>query len=519
MFADLQYVQSLEKEIDELESDKADFSNIYDLLLQECVSKDVMNIMIKRVYYVKGLNHNLFSVGQFCDVDLEVAFGKSTCFVRDHQGNDLLTGNRGSNLYTVSLQETTSPTPICFMAKAFLTQACKKKLLQDKDCSSSKGRLNLLHMDLCGPMRIERIIGKKYILNSVVERRNRTLVEAVTMLLASKLPLFFWAEPITTACYTQNGSLIIPRHKKTPYHIINGRKPSLKHLHIFGNPSVFKSSAPTDNSPPPDTTPITNIQTTIEPITPTTTVTAEENNTNIQAKIQEENAQINEDEFYNIFSTPIHEEVESSTRYVDPLNMHTFYQHHQSEYHWTKDHPLEQVRENPSKPVQTRRQLATDLEICMFALTVSTAEPKNIKEAMADSAWIKAMQDELHQFDKLQVWELVNKPFGKTMIKLKWLWKNKKDEDQTVTTSKEGINFEESFAPVARLEAVLIFVAYIAHNTFPIYQMYVKTEFLNGPLKEEVYVVQPDWFVDPDHPVKNYRLRKALYGLKQALRA
>ncbi|GJU68606.1 zinc finger, CCHC-type containing protein [Tanacetum coccineum] len=116
-------------------------------------------------------------------------------------------------------------------------------------------------------------------------------------------------------------------------------------------------------------------------------------------------------------------------------------------------------------PVQTRRQLATDPEMCMFVLTVSIVEPKNIKEAMADSAWIEAMQEELHQFDRLKVWELVDKPFGKMIIKLKWLWKNKKDEDQTVIRNKarlvakgyaqeEGIDFEESFAPVARLEAV-----------------------------------------------------------------
>nr|GEV42433.1 hypothetical protein [Tanacetum cinerariifolium] len=134
----------------------------------------------------------------------------------------------------------------------------------------------------------------------------------------------------------------------------------------------------------------------------------------------------------------------------------------------------------------------------MYALTVSTAEPKNIKEATADSAWIEAMQEELHQFDRLQVWELVDKPFGKSIIRLKWLWKNKKDEDQTVIRSKarlvakgyaqeEGIDFEESFAPVARLEAVRIFIAY--------------------------------GFVDPDHPEKVYRLRKALYGLKQAPKA
>ncbi|GKD25187.1 retrovirus-related pol polyprotein from transposon TNT 1-94 [Tanacetum coccineum] len=157
-------------------------------------------------------------------------------------------------------------------------------------------------------------------------------------------------------------------------------------------------------------------------------------------------------------------------------------------------------------PVQTRRQLAMDPEMCMFALTVSIVEPKNIKEPMADSAWIEAMQEKLHQFDRLQ------------------------DEDQTVIRNKarlvakgyaheEGIDFEESFALVARLEAVRIFVAYVGHKSFPIYQMDVKTAFLNGPLKEEVYVAQPDGFVNPDHPEKVYRLRKALYELKQAPKA
>nr|GEW11108.1 retrovirus-related Pol polyprotein from transposon TNT 1-94 [Tanacetum cinerariifolium] len=119
--------------------------------------------------------------------------------------------------------------------------------------------------------------------------------------------------------------------------------------------------------------------------------------------------------------------------------------------------------------------------------------------------------------------ELVDKPFGKSIIRLKWLWKNKQDEDQTVIrnkarlvakgyTQEEGIDFEESFAPVARLEAVRIFIAYAAYKSFPIFQMDVKMTFLNGPLKEEVYVAQPNGFVDPNHPERVYRLRKALYG-------
>ncbi|GKD65051.1 retrovirus-related pol polyprotein from transposon TNT 1-94 [Tanacetum coccineum] len=284
---------------------------------------------------------------------------------------------------------------------------------------------------------------------------------------------------------------------------------------------VNKSSSPTDNSTQQDTHPSTNIHPTSEPSTPTN-VYAEENNNN--------QADDTEHEFTNPFCTPVHEVAESSSHNIGNSNLNTFNQPQDFEYRWTKDHPLTQVRGNPSKPVQTRRQLATDPKMCMFTLTVSTAEPKIIKEVMADSAWIEAMQEELHQFDRLQVWELVDKPFGKNVIKLKWLWKNKKDEDQTVIRNKarlvakgyaqeEGIDFKESFALVARLEAVWIFVAYAAHKSFLVYQMDVKTAFLNGPMKEEVYVTQPYGLVYPDHPDKVYRLRKALYGLKQASRA
>ncbi|GKB28674.1 retrovirus-related pol polyprotein from transposon TNT 1-94 [Tanacetum coccineum] len=396
-------------------------------------------------------------------------------------------------------------------------------------------RLSHLNFDYINLLsKKDIVIGLPKLKTVKFERRNRTLVEAArTMLSASKLPLFFWAEAIATACYTQNRSIIISTHEKTAYHIINDRKPSIKHLHIFGctcyltrdgenldkmkekghpcillgystqfkgyhvynkrtrlivesihlrfneikemsetfvandtsglvlqrqkesdydnsdpvpqlqnvSPSadtivpsqqeldllfgplydeffnagtsrVNKSSSPTDNSTQQDTHPSTNIHPTSEPST-LTNVHAEENNDN-----QADNT---EHEFTNPFCTP------------------------------TKDHSLTQVHGNPSKLVQTRRQLATNPEMCMFALTMSTAESKNIKEAMADSAWIEAMQEELHQFDRLQ--------------------------------------------------------------------MDVKMTFLNGPLKEEVYVAQLDGFIDLDHRDKVYRLRKALYGLKQALRA
>nr|GEV93136.1 retrovirus-related Pol polyprotein from transposon TNT 1-94 [Tanacetum cinerariifolium] len=338
----------------------------------------------------------------------------------------------------------------CELSKA------KRSTFNTNTVPSSKGRLNLLHMDLCCSMRIESINGKKYILE------------------LSKASDYVNFGPVPQLQNTSNhnrselktndqnnepsSSTLVPNVSPSA----DTDTPSLQELDFLfsplfeeyftaGNPSVSKSSVLFDNSKQQDTHTTSNVQTIIEPITTTATVTAKENNTDIQAG----DAQIDENEFYNIFSTQKREETESSNRYVDSSNIHTFYQPHQSELRLTKDHPLEQVRGNPSKPVQIRRQLAIDPEMCMFALTASTAEPKNINKAMADSAWIEAMQDELHQ---------------------------KKDEDQTVIRNKAQIVAE-------------------------------------GYAQEEVYVTQLDGFVDTDHPEKVYRLRKALYGLKQAPRA
>nr|GEW70369.1 hypothetical protein [Tanacetum cinerariifolium] len=134
-----------------------------------------------------------------------------------------------------------------------------------------------------------------------------------------------------------------------------------------------------------------------------------------------------------------------------PAQERIIYQRYPSEHCWTKDHPLEQVIGNPSQSVRTRHQLESDAEICMFALTVSRTEPKNIKEAMAYSAWIESMQEELHQFDRLD----------NTVIQ------NKSRLVAKGYAQKEGVDFEESFVPIARLEAVRLFIAYAAHNLSP----------------------------------------------------
>nr|GFC45982.1 hypothetical protein [Tanacetum cinerariifolium] len=182
--------------------------------------------------------------------------------------------------------------------------------------------------------------------------------------------------------------------------------------------AVSAADAPNQRQQP--TTPLNN-HTTPAPTcqtSPITTTVMSSENIN-QAEPHAENDQVADDEFINIFSTPVQDQGETSSRHVDSSNMHTFYQRYPSEQRWTKDHPLEQVIGNPSHSVRTRHQLESDAEMCMFALTVSRTEPKNIKEAMKDFAWIESMQEELHQFDRLDVWELVDRPLCTNVINLK----------------------------------------------------------------------------------------------------
>nr|GEU29207.1 hypothetical protein [Tanacetum cinerariifolium] len=446
-----------------------------------------MKMCRKEVYYVEGLNQNLFSVGQFCDADLEVAFRKSTCFVRDLQASPTqawLWYRRLSHLNFDYINLLSKKDVVIGLPKLKGTKFLNKTL------NAFFKEEGIKHQTSTARTPEQ---------NGVVERRNGTLVEAArSMLSALKLHLFFCTEAIATACYTQNRSIIILTHDKMEYHIINDRKPLIKHLHIFGyicyitrdGKNLDKMKEKRDlcilvgYSTQSKGYRVYNKRTTmiVESIHIRFDEIKEVSETSVAKDTSGLIPQRQKASDYDN-SDPVDE---SSSHNIGNSNVPTFNQPQVFKYRWTKDHPLEQVRGNPSRLVQTRRQLATDPEMCMFALTV---------------------------------WELVDKPFGKTVIRLKWLWKNKKDKDQTVIRNKarliangyaqeEGIDFEESFSPVARLEAVRIFVAYAAHKSFPIYQMDVKTAFLNGPLKEEVYVAQPNGFVDHDH------LEKAKYALE-----
>ncbi|GJX25661.1 putative ribonuclease H-like domain-containing protein [Tanacetum coccineum] len=171
-----------------------------------------------------------------------------------------------------------------------------------------------------------------------------------------------------------------------------------------------------------------------------------------------------------------------------------------------------------------------DLHTCLFACFLSQEEPKRIAKALSDSAWVEAMQEELLQFKLQKVWVLVDLPKGKRAIGTKWVFRNKKDERGIVIrnkarlvaqghTQEEGIDYDEVFAPVARIEAIRLFLAYASFMGFMVYQMDVKSAFLYGRIEEEVYVCQPLGFEDPDYPNKVYKVVKALYGLHQAPRA
>nr|GFA13849.1 hypothetical protein [Tanacetum cinerariifolium] len=582
------------------------------------------NILITRVYFLEGLGHNLFSVGQFCDSDLEVAFRRNACFVRNLEGVDLLKGDRSTYLYTINLHEMASASSICLMARASSTKSWLwhqrlSHLNFDTINDLAKNDLVSEYFDTVGiSHQISSVRTPQQ--NGIVERQNRTLVEAArTMLIFSRAPLFLWAEAIATVCFTQNRSIIHRRFNKTPYELINGRKPDISFLHVFEAlcypkndredigklgaksyigffigysadscayrifnqrtkkimetmnvsfdelsamafeqrsskprlqsmtsrqitsgldltyaPSPITTQQPTEgeldllfeamyddciggqpsatartipHAQEPQVRQTSTASTIIADTAPTpTNSSSHETNIPITSQDVDElnpNAMSDGNMFVNPFANSSTSAAESSSsQNVDPSNMHTFYQPYPHEFQWTKDHPPEQVIGEPSRPVLIRNQLRCDSDMCMYALT----------------------------FKRHDVWVLVRAPDNISSLTLKWLFKNKHDEEQTVIRNKsrlvvrgyrqeEGIDFEESFAPVARMEAIRIFLAYATHKSFSVFQMDVKTAFLHGSLKEEMYVCQPEGFIDADHPSHVYKLKKALYGLKQAPRA
>nr|GEY00378.1 retrovirus-related Pol polyprotein from transposon TNT 1-94 [Tanacetum cinerariifolium] len=447
------------------------------------------NILITRVYFIEGLGHNLFSVGQFCDSDLEVAFRRNACFVRNLEGVDLLKGDRLKNLYTINLHEMASTSPICLMARASSTKSwlwhqrlshlnfdtindlarndrvsglpkfkyhkehlcpsweqgkSKRASHPPKPVPNSRQRLHLLHMDLCGPMRIASINGKRYVL-VIVDDYSR---------------------------YTWND------HK------------DIWKLGAKGDIGFFSGYSANSCA-------------------------------------------------YRIYNRRTKKIIETMNVSFDELSVMAF----------------KQRSSKPRLQSMTSGQISSGLDLTYAPSTITTQQPtedeldllfeamyddyiggqpsataRTVKESMTDLAWLESMQEELLQFKRLDVWVLVPAPDNISPLTLKWSFKNKHDEEQTIIRNKsclvmrgyhqeEGVDFKESFAPVTRMEAIRIFLAYAAHKSFSVFQMDIKTAFLHGSLKEDVYVCQPEGFIDADHPSHVYKLKKAQYRIKQAPRA
>ncbi|GKA11203.1 putative ribonuclease H-like domain-containing protein, partial [Tanacetum coccineum] len=713
------------------------------------------NVMISRVYYVEGLGHNLFSIGQFYDLNLEVAFRQHTCFIHMMVSSPICLLSKASKtkswlwhrrlshlnfgaINNLARHGLVRGLPKIKFEKEHLCSACamgksKKNPHKHKSEDTNQEKFDLLHMDLCGPMRVASVNGKKYILviiddysrftwvkclrskdeapdfiikflkmiqvrlkvpvqrirtdngtkfvnqtlreyyekvgishetfvarspqkNGVVERRNRMLIKAArTMLIYAKASLFLWAEAVATACYTQNRSIVLLWHGKTLYEVLHDKPPDLSFFHVFGalcyptNDSenlgklqpkadigIFIGYAPTKKAfriynrrtrriietihvdfdeltamasehsssgpalhemtpatissglvpnPPPSTpfvppsrsdwdllfqplfdelfTPppsvdhpapevIALIDEVVAPVpavstgSPSSTTvdqdapspsnsqtTPETQSPILPNDVEEDNhdldvAHMNNDPFFGI--TIPENDSEASSSDVIPTVVQTAAPYSEHVTKWTKDHPLDNIIGELERPVSTRLQLHEQALFCYYDAFLSSVEPKTYKDALTQSCWIEAMQEELNEFEHLKVWELVPLLDKVMVITLKWIYKVKLDELGGILKNKaclvargyrqeEGIDFEESFSPVARLDAIRIFLAYAAHMNMIVYQMDVKTEFLNSILREKVYVSQPDRFVDQDNPNHVYKLKKALYGLKQAPRA
>ncbi|GKD42157.1 putative ribonuclease H-like domain-containing protein [Tanacetum coccineum] len=327
--------------------------------------------------------------------------------------------------------------------------------------------------------------------NGVVERRNRTLVEAArTMLIFSKAPMFLWAEAVATACYTQNRSLIHTRHDKTPYELVHNKKPDLtfysedlgklqptadigifvgyapsrKGYRIYNKRTrqimetihvtfdeLTEQMAPVQSSPGPASNLLTpgpispSVSIAIDPDAPSGSHTSsplDHHSSSVHHGVAGEQytdvnpfAAADPEPFVNVFTLDYNSKALSSREITIPESSYSTLPHDHIQK-WTDSHPLDNIIRNPSRPVSTRKQLATDALWCFYNSVLSKVEPKNFTSAVTEDCWFQAMQEEIHEFDRLDVWELVPPPDSAMIIALKWIYKVKLDEYGDVLKNK-----------------------------------------------------------------------------------
>ncbi|GJR06215.1 retrovirus-related pol polyprotein from transposon TNT 1-94 [Tanacetum coccineum] len=453
----------------------------------------IIKVTISKVYYVEGLVHNLFSVGQFCYSNLEVAFRQHTCFIRNLEGVKLLTGSQGNNMYTLSLGDMMASSPICLLSNA------------------SKTMYWLWHRRL------------------------------------SHLNF----EAVATACYTQNCSIIRLHHGKTPYELLHDKPPDLSFFYVFGalcypiNDSEnldfdeLTTMASEHNSSRPalhEMTPATiSSGPVLNPPLSTPFILPSRTDWDILFQLM----------FDELLTPPpsvdypasevvalIHVVVTSvpAVSTCSPSSTNVDQDAPSPSHSQTTPETQPPIIPNDVEEDNHDIEIAHMGNDLYFGIPIPEIPYDQSSSSDSMHTIIESMQEELNEFECFEVWELVPQPNKVMVITLKWIYKVKLDELGGILKNKaqlvarcyrqeEGIDFEESFASVARLEVIRMFLAFAAHMNMVVYQMDVKTAFLNGNLREEVYVSHLDGFVDPDNPNHVYKLKKAFYGLKQALRA
>ncbi|GKA08512.1 retrovirus-related pol polyprotein from transposon TNT 1-94 [Tanacetum coccineum] len=486
-------------------------------------------------------------------------------------GNILtIVGSCGSNLYTISIQDMMKSSPICLLSKASKTKSwlwhrrlnhlnfgtindlARKDLVRglprlkfEKDhfcsaCQLGKSKkythkpktkntnlevLNTLHMDLYGLMHVQTINGKKYILVIVDDYSRFTWVKFLRSKDETPEVVIKFLKQIQvglnkTIIYirTDNGTEFVNKVLTEYYeHISSGLvpnpvpaapyvPPTNKEMEILFQPMFdeYFEIPMGDRQVPTSRV----AQASVNPTSPSVSISFDQDASSGS----------------HLSSSSDHQ---SSSLHHDAADEHSF---KVNPFAAADPEPFVNVFTLDSNSKASSSGLATDALWCFYNSVLSKVEPKNFKSAVTEDCWFQAMQDEIHKFDRLDVWELVPPLDCAMIIALKWIYKVKLDKYGDVLKNKarlvakgyrqeEGLDFEESFAPVTRLEAIRIFLANAASENMTVYQMDMKIAFLNGELKEEVYVSQPEGFIDPDRPHHVYRLKKAIYGLKQAPRA
>ncbi|GJX70556.1 retrovirus-related pol polyprotein from transposon TNT 1-94 [Tanacetum coccineum] len=598
------------------------------------------NFVKKFIETVRFENDHFGAIMGYGDyvIDLEVAFRKHTCFVRDLDGVDLIKGSRAlqaiipalwhrrlnhlnfGTLNDLACKDLVRGLPRLKFEKDHLCSACqlrksRKATHKPKMINTITEVLHTLHMDLCGPLRVQSINGKKYILVIVDDYsrftwmkflRSKDETPAFVINLLKQLQVGL--NKTVRFMRTDNGTKFVNKdltdyyesvsitHEKTvprtPQQngVLKQTLGSLLVMHQTGRVTESTTNRPdkswklfisglVSNSPPAALyVPPTNkeleilfqpmfdeyfetstvdglvphapaVQAPVNPTGPSVSIPIDQEapsgsqspsssdhqsssvHQGVAAKHSFEVNPFATDDpepFVNVFTLD-HNSEASSSGVIARTKSNQTTQPHEHLRKWTASYLIDNIIGNPSRPVSTQKQLAIDALWCFYNSVLSKVEPKNFKSAVTKDCWFQAMQDEIYKFDRLDVWELVPHLDCVMIIALKWIYKVKLDEYGDVLKNKarlvakgyrqeEGLDFEESFALVARLEAIRIFLANAASKNMTVYQIDVKTTFLNGELKEVVYVSQPEGFVDPDRPHHVYRLKKALYGLKQAPR-